>query len=76
MTSHQTPTLILIPVWKKNIMSETKNHALFIVMGKLTKNWDFQMKHFKYIYKDGIENNIGDLKGKRIEEAPWIIKKD
>jgi hypothetical protein len=34
------------------------------------------MKHFKYIEKNGIENNIGDLKGRRIEEAPWIIKKD
>ncbi len=34
------------------------------------------MKHFKYIDKNGIENNIGDLKGRRIEEAPWIIKKD
>jgi hypothetical protein len=34
------------------------------------------MKHFKYIDKNGIENNIDDLKGRRIEEAPWIIKKD
>jgi hypothetical protein len=34
------------------------------------------MKHFKYIDKNGNENNIGDLKGRRIEEAPRIITKD
>jgi hypothetical protein len=32
MTSRQTPTLILIAAWGKNIMSETKNHVLFTII--------------------------------------------